>query len=105
AVHSLGGMASYFTLDGSASLDAIAPALGTFADAAHIAGVGLWVGGLATILATRTFLREPASVPLARIVIGRFSRMALYCVGLVLFGGLSLVVLLVGSWDAPPSPN
>src|SRR5205823_2907024 len=94
AVQSLGGIASYFALDPSSSLNAIAPALGTFADAAHIAGVALWVGGLATILATRTFLREPASVPLARIVIGRFSRMALYCVGLVLFGGLTLAVLL-----------
>ena len=105
AVQSLGGIASYFALDPSSSLNAIAPALGTFADAAHIAGVGLWVGGLATILATRTFLREPASVPLARIVIGRFSRMALYCVGLVLFGGLTLAVLLVGSWDALLSSN
>src|SRR5437870_12238005 len=100
AVQSLGGIASYFALDPSSSLNAIAPALGTFADAAHIAGVALWVGGLATILATRSFLREPTSVPLARIVLGRFSAMAFYCVGLVLIGGLVLALLLVGSWAA-----
>jgi len=83
-----------------APLNAIAPAIGTLADAAHIAGVALWVGGLVTILAARSFLREPTSVPLARIVLGRFSAMAFYCVGLVLIGGLVLALLLVGSWDA-----
>jgi len=75
------------------------PILGTLADAAHIAGVSLWVGGLATILATRSFLREPAAVPLARIVLGRFSRMAFYAVGMVLVGGLVLAILLVGTVD------
>jgi len=76
------------------------PGVGVIADAAHILGVALWVGGLVTIFAARSFLREPASVPLARIVIGRFSRMAAYCVGLVLLGGLLLAILLVGSVDA-----
>ena len=75
------------------------PALATLADAVHIAGVTLWVGGLATILATRSFLREPAAVPLARIVIGRFSQMAFYAVGMVLVGGLVLAILLVGTVD------
>jgi len=100
AVQSLGGISNYFGIDPLAPLNAIAPVIGTFADAAHIAGVALWVGGLATILATRSFLREPTSVPLARIVLGRFSAMAFYCVGLVLIGGLVLALLLVGSWDA-----
>jgi copper transport protein len=76
------------------------PAIATFADAAHIAGVALWVGGLATILAVRSFLREPDAVPLARIVIGGFSRMAFYAVGMVLLGGLILAVLLVGTVSA-----
>jgi len=100
AVQSLGGISNYFGIDPLAPLNAIAPAIGTVADAAHIAGVALWVGGLATIFATRSFLREPASVPLARVVLGRFSAMAFYCVGLVLIGGLILALLLVGSWDA-----
>ena len=76
------------------------PGVGVVADAAHILGVTLWVGGLVTIFGARSFLREPSSVPLARIVIGRFSRMAAYCVGLVLLGGLVLAILLVGSVDA-----
>lgn len=100
AVQSLGGISNYFGIDPLAPLNAIAPAIGIFADAAHIAGVALWVGGLATIFATRSFLREPTSVPLARIVLGRFSAMAFYCVGMVLFGGLVLALLLVGSLDA-----
>src|SRR5207245_398003 len=64
AVQSLGAISSSFGLDPLDPLNAIAPAIGIVADAAHIAGVVLWVGGLATILATRSFLREPASVPL-----------------------------------------
>src|SRR2546428_10179847 len=99
AVQSLGGISSYFGINPLAPLNAIAPAIGTIADAAHIAGVALWVGGLATILAMRSLLREPTSVPLARIVLGRFSAMAFYCVGLVLIGGFILALLLVGSWD------
>src|SRR5438093_8447541 len=76
------------------------PGVGLVADAAHILGVTLWVGGLVTIFGARSFLREPASVPLARIVIGRFSRMAAYCVGLVLLGGLVLAILPAVSVDA-----
>lgn len=74
--------------------------LGVAADAAHLAGVALWVGGLAGIVAVRTFLREDDTVTLARIVLGRFSRLAAYSVGLVLIGGLVLSFLLVRSWDA-----
>jgi copper transport protein len=73
---------------------------GIAADATHLAGVGLWVGGLAGIVAVRGFLREPDGAPLARIVLGRFSRLAGYAVGLVLAGGVTLSLLLVGSWDA-----
>jgi copper transport protein len=76
------------------------PLVGIVADAAHVSGVTLWVGGLVTIFGVRSFLREPTSVPLARIVFGRFSGMAFYCVGLVLLGGLVLAILLVGSVDA-----
>lgn len=75
-------------------------ALGVAADAAHFGGIGLWFGGLAGIVAIRKFFRDPESAPLARIVLGRFSRMAAYAVGLVLAGGVVLSLLLVGTWDA-----
>jgi len=76
------------------------PAVGIVANAAHVTGVALWVGGLVTIFGVRSSLRDPASVPLARIVLGRFSAMAFYCIGLVLLGGVVLAILLVGSFDA-----
>src|SRR5438093_543691 len=75
-------------------------ALGIAADAAHFGGIGLWFGGLAGIVSIRRFFREPEAAPLARIVLGRFSRMAAYAVGLVLAGGIVLAVLLVGTLDA-----
>lgn len=74
--------------------------LGVVADAAHLSGVGLWFGGLAGLVAARGLLREPEAASLARIVLGRFSRMAAYAVGLVLAGGLVLALLLVGTWEA-----
>jgi copper transport protein len=74
--------------------------IGIVADAAHLSGVGLWVGGLAGLVATRGLLREPEAAPLARIVFGRFSRMAGYAVALILAGGLVLALLLVGTWEA-----
>src|SRR6266480_2717833 len=74
--------------------------IGVAADAAHFGGIGLWFGGLAGIVTIRNFLRTPEAAPLARIVLGRFSRMAAYAVGLVLAGGVVLSLLLVGTWDA-----
>ena len=64
-------------------------ALGIAADAAHFGGIGLWFGGLAGIVSIRRFFREPEAAPLARIVLGRFSRMAAYAVSLVLAGLLT----------------
>lgn len=75
-------------------------ALGVTADAAHFAGIGLWLGGLVGIVAVRGFFRESEAAPLARIVLGKFSRMAAYAVGLVLVGGIVLSILLVGTVDA-----
>jgi len=74
--------------------------IGVAANAAHLAGIALWVGGLVGIVAVRTFLRETEAAPLARIVLGRFSRMAFYAVGLVLGGGVVLALLLVRTIDA-----
>jgi copper transport protein len=75
-------------------------AVGVAADAAHFGGIGLWFGGLAGIVAVRSFFREPEAAPLARIVLGRFSRLAAYAVALVLGGGIVLSLLLVGTWEA-----
>lgn len=73
---------------------------GIAADAAHLTGAALWVGGLVGIVALRSLLRDPESVAVARHVYGRFSRLAGYAVLLVLGGGAALAVLLVGSWEA-----
>ena len=75
-------------------------AAGVAADAAHFGGIGLWFGGLAGIVAIRKFFRDPEAAPLARIVLGRFSRMAAYAVALVLGGGIVLSLLLVGTLEA-----
>ncbi|HKW43755.1 MAG TPA: copper resistance protein CopC [Thermoplasmata archaeon] len=82
-----------------AAADLNLAAVGVAADAAHLTGVGLWVGGLAGIVTVRSFLRDEDALPLARIVLGRFSRLAAYAVGLVLAGGLVLTLLLVRTWD------
>ena len=50
-------------------------------------------------MSIRSFFRDPEAAPLARIVLGRFSRMAAYAVALVLGGGIVLSLLLVGTWD------
>lgn len=98
------GLALVAILVGSAATHAAAtpalPGIGIAADAAHLVGVSLWVGGLAGIVAVRGILREPEAASLARIVLGRFSRLAAYAVALVLTGGLVLSLLLVGSWEA-----
>src|SRR5207249_3998937 len=57
-------------------------AVGVAADAAHFGGIGLWFGGLAGIVSIRSFFRDPEAAPLARIVLGRFSRLAAYAVAL-----------------------
>jgi len=75
-------------------------AAGVAADAAHFGGIGLWFGGLAGIVTIRKFFRDPEAAPLARIVLGRFSRMAAYAVALVLGGGIVLSLLLVGTLEA-----
>jgi copper transport protein len=76
---------------------AVAPPLGSIADAVHLVGVAAWVGGLLAILWVRSRLRDPAASAWAPRVIQAFSRMASYAVGLVLIGGGVLAVLLVGS--------
>jgi copper transport protein len=83
----------------AATLQFLIPALAVLSDAGHLVGVGLWVGGLAGIVAVRSLFRESEAAPLARIVLGRFSRLAAYAVGMILGGGVILALLLVGSWE------
>src|SRR5207245_3429735 len=61
AVQSLGGISSYFGIDPLAPLNAIAPAIGTIADAAHIAGGARRVGGPAAHLLPAAVLRAHTS--------------------------------------------
>ncbi|TLZ43733.1 MAG: hypothetical protein E6K19_06655 [Methanobacteriota archaeon] len=83
----------------AATLQFLIPALAVLSDAGHLVGVGLWVGGLAGIVAVRSLFRESEAAPLARIVLGRFSRLAAYGVAMILGGGVILALLLVGSWE------
>jgi copper transport protein len=83
----------------AAAIPSLAP-LGVAADAAHLVGVALWVGGLVGVAAVRGFLRRDENLRLARHVFARFSRLAGFAVGLVLGAGVALSVLLVGSVEA-----
>src|SRR5207249_1372921 len=60
---------------------------------------GLEGNSAAEALKASSYVQSEAA-PLARIVLGRFSRMAAYAVSLVLAGGIVLAVLLVGTLDA-----
>jgi copper transport protein len=55
------------------------------ADAAHLTGAAMWVGGLPCLVAV--LLRAPR--PVASAALGRFSRLALWCVVVIAFTGLA----------------
>jgi putative copper export protein len=74
--------------------------LGVFANGVHLAGVAIWVGGLAGLVAVRALLRGEDAQPLARHAFAGFSLLAGYAIALVIGGGAILAVLLVGSWEA-----
>jgi len=74
--------------------------LGAFANGIHLAGVAIWVGGLAGLVAVRSLWRREETLPLARYAFAGFSRLAGYAIVLVIGGGAILAVLLVGSWEA-----
>ncbi len=67
------------------------------ADAVHLYGAALWIGGLAAVLRARRWLREPTPPDFARAVLRGFSRFALLGVLLVVSAGVVLGVLLVGT--------
>jgi copper transport protein len=82
-----------------AAADLSSGALGAVADMAHLGGAAVWIGGLVEIVLVRSVLQEGDGLPLARTVFAGFSRVAGYCVVLVLAGGVILTLLLVGSID------
>ena len=71
--------------------------LAPIADAVHLCGAALWIGGLAAVLRTRRWLREPTPPEFARAVLAGFSRFALLGVFLVVSAGVILAYVLVGS--------
>ena len=73
---------------------------GPVVDAAHLLGASLWVGGLLAIVRVRKRLRGDGTLPFARLVLGRFSRLAASSVAVVLLAGVVLTIILVGSVDA-----
>ena len=74
--------------------------LGPAADAAHLVGVSLWVGGLLALFRVRPWLREGEMAPVAREVFAGFSTLAAYSVALVLGAGVVLSLILVATWEA-----
>lgn len=74
-------------------------ALGVGLDAAHLLGVAVWVGGLLAIVRLRRWIVAPEAAGWAPDVLRGFSGMAFVAVGLVLFGGLGLALILVGTLD------
>ncbi len=83
----------------SAIVDAWWP-VGPLADAAHLYGVALWVGGLLAVVRARGWLLQSPSPEFAEVVLAAFSRFALLSVALVVAAGVVLGVILVGSLDA-----
>lgn len=74
--------------------------LASIADAAHLYGAALWVGGLFGVLRARPWLRDPTPPAFAQAVLEGFSRFALLGVVLVVSAGLVLGVVLVGTLGA-----
>lgn len=82
----------------SATVEAWWP-LGPFADAIHLYGAVLWVGGLVAILRVRPWLLRSAPGGFADFVLLSFSKMAFLAVGLIVAAGIGLGLVLVGSVD------
>jgi len=74
------------------------------ADALHVLSVSAWLGGLAMLLvalpiAVRALARRER-IPLVAAAAGRFSRLALAAVSLLLLSGIIQSIALVGAFDA-----
>ena len=80
----------------SAGIDAWWP-VGPIADAMHLYAVCLWVGGLAALVRAWPWLRRAENPRLTWSLLRLFSLNALAAVVLLVFGGILLEVILVGS--------
>lgn len=69
------------------------------ANAVHLYGAALWVGGLLTILRARRWLRAPTPAAFSRELLALFSRFAFLGAVLVVSAGILLGVVLVGTVD------
>ena len=74
------------------------------ADTAHVLAVSTWLGGLAMLLfalpiAVR-LMDGRERIPLVAAAVGRFSRLALTAVALLLLSGIVQSIVLVGAFDA-----
>ncbi len=83
----------------SAIVDAWWP-VGPLADATHLYGVALWIGGLLAVVRVRGWIVRSPSPEFAELVLVGFSRFAFLAVALVIAAGIALAVILVGSLDA-----
>ena len=71
--------------------------VGPIADAMHLYAAAIWIGGLVALVRVRAWLREPAVASFASGVLRAFSRNATAAVALLIFGGILLEIMLVGS--------
>ncbi len=71
--------------------------LGPVADAVHLYGAALWVGGLLAILRARPWLRPPTPAAFSRDLLAAFSRFAFLGALLVVSAGAVLALVLVGT--------
>jgi copper transport protein len=76
----------------------------TVADTLHVLSMSVWLGGLALLLVAVPIamraLHRRERIPLLAAAAGRFSRLAMVAVGLLLLSGIVQSVALVGALDA-----
>jgi copper transport protein len=76
----------------------------TVADTLHVLSMSAWLGGLALLLVALPIalraLHRRDRIPLRAAAVGRFSRLAMLAVGLLLLSGIVQSVVLVGAFDA-----
>ncbi|NUR29545.1 MAG: copper resistance protein CopC/CopD [Catenulispora sp.] len=77
--------------------DSSHPLAGAVADTVHLAGVVLWVGGLAVLLIGVLPRRRPEELA---VVVRRYSNLALVSVTAIIAAGVVLAWHLIGSMDA-----
>ncbi len=71
--------------------------LGPVADATHLYGAALWIGGLLALVRVRRWLREPTPTEFSRAILTGFSRLAYLGVILLVSAGVLLAFVLVGT--------